>query len=92
LKRYSNLIKKSACSERTPGDVYSCFRQVRLPMYKFTCPGLFPKNPENAVSTFERKILRRIYGPVQDKCQWRIRYNKDLYHLYDEPDLVTCIN
>jgi hypothetical protein len=49
------------------------------------------KNSENALSTFERKILRRIYGPVQDNGQWRIRYNKELYELYGEPDLVTRI-
>jgi hypothetical protein len=49
------------------------------------------KNSENAVSTFERKILWRIYGPVQDNGQWRIRYNKELYELYGEPVVVTCI-
>jgi hypothetical protein len=38
-----------------------------------------------------RKILRRICGTVQDNGQWRIRYNKELYELYGEPDLVTCI-
>jgi hypothetical protein len=27
------------------------------------------KNSENALSTYERKILRRIYGPVQDNGQ-----------------------
>jgi hypothetical protein len=48
------------------------------------------KNSENALSTFERKILRIMYGPVQDNGQWRIRYNKELYELYGEPDLVTC--
>jgi hypothetical protein len=49
------------------------------------------KNPENAISTFERRILRRICGSVQDNGQWRIRYNKELYELYGKPDLVTCI-
>jgi hypothetical protein len=49
------------------------------------------KNSENALSTFEWKILRRIYGPVQDNGQWRIRYNKELYELFCKPDLVTCI-
>jgi hypothetical protein len=28
-----------------------------------------PKKSENALSIFERKILRRIYGPVQDNGQ-----------------------
>jgi hypothetical protein len=48
------------------------------------------KNSENALSTFERKILRRMYGPGQDNGQWRIRY-KELYELYGEADLVTCV-
>jgi hypothetical protein len=43
------------------------------------------------LSTFERKILRTICGPVQDNGQWKIRYNKELCELYGEPDLVTCI-
>jgi hypothetical protein len=49
------------------------------------------KNSENALSTFERKILRIIYSPVQNNGQRRIRYKKELYELYSEPDLVTCI-
>jgi hypothetical protein len=49
------------------------------------------KKSENAPSIFERKILRRIYDTVQDKGQWRIRYNKELYELYGEPNIVTCI-
>jgi hypothetical protein len=48
------------------------------------------KKSGSALSIFERKILRRIYGPVQDNGRWRFRY-KELYELYGEPDLVTCI-
>jgi hypothetical protein len=40
---------------------------------------------------FERKILRRIYGPVQDKSQWRSRYNKELNDLFKEPMLSITI-
>jgi hypothetical protein len=43
------------------------------------------------LDVFERKILCRIYGPVQDKGQWRSRYNKDLYDLYKEPKLSITI-
>jgi hypothetical protein len=41
---------------------------------------------------FERKILRRIYGPICEEAVWRSRYNEELYRLYDEADLVTTIN
>jgi hypothetical protein len=40
---------------------------------------------------FKRKILRRICGPVQDKGQWRSRYNKELYDLFKEPKLSITI-
>jgi hypothetical protein len=39
---------------------------------------------------FERKILRRIIGPVNENGRWRRRYNKELYSIYKEP-MVTDI-
>ena len=49
------------------------------------------KADELRLGVFERKILRRIYGPVCEKAIWRSRYNEELYRLYDETDLVTTI-
>jgi hypothetical protein len=46
---------------------------------------------ERALDVFEKKILHRIYGPVQDKGQWRSRYNKELYDLFKEPRLSITI-
>jgi len=43
------------------------------------------------INTFERKILRRIYGPIKYNNQWRSRYNAELYELYKKPDLVTDV-
>jgi hypothetical protein len=31
------------------------------------------------VSGFERKILRKILGPIRDTNQWRRRYNEEFY-------------
>ena len=42
------------------------------------------------LGVFERKILR-IYGPICEGAIWRSRYNEELYHLYDETDLVSSI-
>ena len=49
------------------------------------------KEDENALSRFERKILRSIFGAINDRGQWRRRYNSELYELYKEPDLVKYI-
>jgi hypothetical protein len=53
--------------------------------------GTHSRTNERVSYVFERKILRRIYGPVQDKGQWRSRYNKELYNLFKEPKLSTTI-
>ena len=49
------------------------------------------KADESRLGVFERKILRRIYGPICEEATWRSRYNEELYCLYDETDLVTTI-
>ena len=41
---------------------------------------------ELRLGVFERKILRRIYGPICEGAIWRSRYNEELYHLYDETE------
>jgi hypothetical protein len=49
------------------------------------------KANEVRLGVFERKILRRIYGPICEGAKWRSRYNEELYRLYNEIDLVTTI-
>jgi len=49
------------------------------------------KADELRLGVFERKILRRIYGPICEGAAWRSRYNEELYRLYDETDLVTTV-
>jgi hypothetical protein len=44
------------------------------------------KKDENILQIFERRILRRIYGPVNEGGVWRIRCNDDLYMLCNEQD------
>ena len=44
---------------------------------------------ENALRRFERKVLRKIYGPVVDKEVWRIRCNKELCKLMGGEDMVS---
>jgi hypothetical protein len=43
------------------------------------------------LNTFERKILRRIYGPTHEEGCWNTRWNNELYSLYKEPNSVEEI-
>jgi len=43
------------------------------------------------LNTFERKILRRIYGPTQEEGRWCPRWNSEPYSLYNEPNIVEDI-
>jgi len=41
--------------------------------------------------TWERKILRKIYGPTKENGQWRIKTNAELMTKYKAPDIVNVI-
>jgi hypothetical protein len=41
---------------------------------------------------FERKTLRRIYGPDQEGDIWRIRNNEELNRSINREDIVKFIN
>ena len=49
------------------------------------------KSDENLLRIFERKILRKIYGPVQEGDTWRIRYNEELNGFIKGKDIVKFI-
>jgi len=51
------------------------------------------KKDENALLVFERKVLRKIYGPCIDEPtgEWRIRKNKELQDLYQRPNIKEDI-
>jgi hypothetical protein len=43
------------------------------------------------LNAWERKILRRIYGPAVEQGMWRIRSNQELQELYKYLDIATDI-
>ena len=46
---------------------------------------------ESALSVFERKILRKIYGPVKQNELWRIRRNDELEAIIKGENIVRFI-
>jgi hypothetical protein len=49
------------------------------------------KSDENFLRIFERKILRKIYGPIQEVDIWRIRNNEELNGFINVEDIVKFI-
>jgi len=49
------------------------------------------KNNARRLSIFERKILRRIYGPICERGKWRKRCSSELELFYSEPNILNVI-
>jgi hypothetical protein len=43
---------------------------------------------DEKLSVFERRILRRLYGPTCENGGWRTKYNDELYSLYKDLNIV----
>uniref|UniRef100_A0A1B0EY09 Uncharacterized protein n=1 Tax=Phlebotomus papatasi TaxID=29031 RepID=A0A1B0EY09_PHLPP len=61
-----------------------------LPVVLYGCESwTLNKLDEDRLNCFERKILRRIYGPVEEsRGEWRIRHNHELYDLFNDHTIV----
>ena len=47
------------------------------------------KNDESTLAIWERKILRKILGPVKETDVWRFRTNQELMDLSREPGIMS---
>ena len=45
-----------------------------------------------ALGVFERKVLRKIFGPVRVGDDFRIGFNSELYELLNDIDVMQRIN
>ena len=64
---------------------------IRPVLYYGSETWTFTQASEKLVNAFERKVLRRILGPVKEGDRWRIRYNNELYSIFDDPEISTLI-
>jgi hypothetical protein len=46
---------------------------------------------ENILRRFERKIIRRIYSPVRQGREWRIRNNEEIDNIIRTKDIVRFV-
>ncbi len=52
------------------------------------CPVIINQKSADMLDMFEQKVLRRIFGPVNEGGQWRMRRNEELYQ---EASLSTFV-
>jgi hypothetical protein len=45
----------------------------------------------NALKIFDRKVVRKMYGPVKEGECWRIRTNKEIKGILQSDDIVKSI-
>ncbi|KAL1446641.1 hypothetical protein WDU94_003506 [Cyamophila willieti] len=50
---------------------------------------IMTKQTEKKLVTFENKVLRKIYGPTLEDGNWRIKHNKEIRDLFNQPDIVS---
>jgi hypothetical protein len=48
---------------------------------------------EHRLRVFEKRVLRRIFGPKRDEVagEWRKLHNKELHDLYSSPSIIRKI-
>ena len=49
------------------------------------------RDDEQKLNAFERRILRKIFGPTCENCAWRIRWNHELYKMYNDANVAKKI-
>jgi hypothetical protein len=48
---------------------------------------------ENTLRVFEKRVLRRIFGPKRDEVTggWRKLHNEELHNLYSSPSIIRMV-
>jgi len=83
------LLRSKAVSRTTKIRMYkTIIRPVMLYGSEAWC---LMANGEKILRIWERKVLRKIFGPICVAGYWRSRTNEEVGQLYGELDIVTEI-
>ena len=63
------------------------------PVVAYTCETwVLKENIKTKLKVFERKVLRRIYGPTKQRDgTWRIKTNEELNRFIDNKNIINYI-
>ena len=70
------------------------YKTIIRPTVTYGCETwVLTASDENQLYIFERRILRKIYGPTQNPDgTWRIKTNDELRHRMKQEDIIKFIN
>jgi hypothetical protein len=89
---YYALTKIMKSREIPKSSKLKIYITIISPIVMHGCEGwTMSKHMEDALRVWERKILRKVYGPKTDTNGWSIRTNKELQDQYRSADTVTSI-
>lgn len=85
----SRQLSSKALSRRTKLTMYTA---LILPVLLYGAEAwTLTAADENRLGTFERKVLRKIYGPLCVNGEYRRRMNHELYELFGDVDVARRI-
>jgi hypothetical protein len=86
---FTNLFRSGTVSRIVRIKIY---KTILKPIVMFGCEAWsMTEKDKIRRNMWERKILRKLYGPVTEQGVWRTRRNEELRELYKAPDLIADI-
>ena len=86
-----NLLSSSLLSKHLKTKIY---RTTILPVVLYGCETwLHIMREGHRLRVFEKRVLRRIFGPKRDEVteEWRKLHNEELHDLYSSSNIVRVI-
>jgi hypothetical protein len=70
------------------------YKTIILPVVLYGCEiWSLALREEHRLRVFEKRVLRRIFGPKRDEVtrEWRKLHNEELHTLYSSPDIIRQV-
>lgn len=68
------------------------YKTIIKPIVVYGCESwIMTEQKQQQLRRWGRKMLTKIYGPVKEQNNWRIRSNLELEQVYKKPNIVTSI-
>ena len=89
---YFGLSRQLRCRALSRRTKITLYKSLIMPVLLYGSEAwTMSKADEGLIGAFERKILRKIYGPICVSGEYRIRWNHELYELFADMDIVKRV-